>query len=70
MEDKILQIAQKLFLTYGFKTVTMDDIATELSISKKTIYNFFPNKNKLVEVVANNFHSQITEGLTKVKETS
>ena len=70
MEEKILQIAQKLFLTYGFKTVTMDDIATELSISKKTIYNFFPNKNKLVEVVANNFHSQITEGITKVKQTS
>lgn len=70
MEEKILQIAQKLFLTYGFKTVTMDDIATDLSISKKTIYNFFPNKNKLVEVVANNFHSQITEGITKVKESS
>ena len=66
MEEKILQIAQKLFLTYGFKTVTMDDIATELSISKKTIYNFFPNKNKLVDIVENKFNSQITDVITKI----
>ena len=38
MKEKIINSSQKLFLTFGFKSVTMDDIANELSISKKTIY--------------------------------
>lgn len=38
-----------MFLTLGFKSVTMDDIASEIGISKKTIYQHFKNKSALVE---------------------
>lgn len=37
-----------MFLSYGFKSVTMDDIAERIGISKKTIYAHFSTKNKLV----------------------
>lgn len=49
MRDKILNKASDMFLTLGFKSVTMDDLANELGISKKTIYTHYPNKTKLVE---------------------
>jgi len=49
VKEKILHKATDLFLTYGVKSVTMDDIAKELAISKKTIYTFFSTKTKLVE---------------------
>lgn len=41
--------ATELFLNLGFKSVTMDDLAHEMGISKKTIYSHFGNKTKLVE---------------------
>ena len=47
MKQKILKTAVDMFLNYGFKSVTMDDIANEMGISKKTIYVHFPNKTKL-----------------------
>lgn len=49
MKDKILQKAADMFLTLGFKSVTMDDIAKELGMSKKTIYAHFSTKLKLVQ---------------------
>ena len=49
MREKIIHNASELFITYGFKSVTMDDIANKLGISKKTIYQHFENKTKLVE---------------------
>lgn len=48
MKEKIINKATDLFLTLGFKSVTMDDIANELAISKKTIYTHFKNKTALV----------------------
>jgi len=48
MKEKILQKASDLFLNLGFKSVTMDDIASEMGISKKTIYSHFSTKLKLV----------------------
>jgi AcrR family transcriptional regulator len=63
MKDKILNNAVELFLTYGFKSVTMDDIANKLGISKKTIYLHFENKTKLVEATAMLLFSQISEGI-------
>ena len=40
MKDQILIKATDMFLTLGFKSVTMDEIATEMGISKKTIYKY------------------------------
>ncbi|HEY0030079.1 MAG TPA: TetR/AcrR family transcriptional regulator [Bacteroidia bacterium] len=49
--DRILQGAEELFFKYGIKSITMDDIAKHLAISKKTIYQFFADKNELVEIL-------------------
>ncbi|MBD0833542.1 TetR/AcrR family transcriptional regulator [Aestuariibaculum sediminum] len=49
MKEDILKTAADLFLNYGFKSVTMDDIANTLGMSKKTVYQYFKNKNVLVE---------------------
>ncbi len=51
-KDKILCAVADLFLKYGIRSVSMDDIARNLGISKKTIYQFFADKNDLVEQVA------------------
>jgi AcrR family transcriptional regulator len=49
MKEKIIAKATEMFLKLGFKSVTMDDIACEMCISKKTIYKFFMNKELLIE---------------------
>lgn len=49
MKEKIINKAGDMFLSYGFKSVTMDDIANEMGISKKTIYKYFDNKDHLVD---------------------
>ena len=51
MKNKILEKSKELFLNLGFKSVTMDEIATSLGVSKKTIYKYFKNKTELVDAV-------------------
>ncbi len=48
IKNNILQRAEAMFFRYGIKSVTMDDIARELGMSKKTLYQFFENKNDLL----------------------
>lgn len=47
----IIQEADLLFCQYGFKSVTMDDIAKKLGMSKKTIYQHFSDKDELVNIL-------------------
>ncbi len=63
MRKKIIHKASELFLTLGFKSVTMDDIANALGISKKTIYVHFNNKTKLVEAVTFTLFENICDGI-------
>lgn len=48
VRTKIMQSALDLFRQYGFKSVTMDDVAHRSGISKKTLYQHFDNKNSIV----------------------
>ncbi len=50
-KDRILKGAEELFFKYGIKSVTMDDVARHLGISKKTIYQFYSDKNEVVETL-------------------
>jgi len=59
MKEKIMSKASDLFMKLGFKSVTMDDIASEMGISKKTIYKFFNNKEILIEETTDMIHSEI-----------
>jgi AcrR family transcriptional regulator len=51
MKERIQQKARELFMRYGFRSVTMDEIAAQTGISKKTLYQFFEDKDALVEAV-------------------
>jgi AcrR family transcriptional regulator len=51
MEEKNLKEIGEMFMTYGVRSVSMDDIARHLGISKKTLYQHFKDKNELVEEV-------------------
>jgi AcrR family transcriptional regulator len=52
-KDRILEKAHDLFMQYGIRSITMDEIAAQLGISKKTIYQFFTDKDAMVEAVVN-----------------
>lgn len=57
VREKILKGAVELFLKYGVRSVSMDDIARHLSISKKTIYQYFVDKDEIVtQVTQNHLH--------------
>ncbi len=51
MEQRITEKAQELFFRYGLKNVTMDDIASKLGMSKKTIYQYYTDKDALIDAV-------------------
>ena len=53
-QEKIQKTALALFFKYGIKRVTMDDIAKELGMSKKTIYQFYKEKDDLVNQLCDN----------------
>jgi len=51
VKERIQYTANELFLQYGIRSVSMDDIANTLGMSKKTIYQYFADKNELVDAV-------------------
>lgn len=68
MKDKIIEIAGEMFLTLGFKSVTMDDIAGNLGISKKTLYTHFKNKTELIDSVTSHLFDTICHGIDMICE--
>lgn len=68
MKEKILFKASEKFLSLGVKSVTMDEIAAALGISKKTLYTHFSTKTKLVEATALFVFQQISEGIERIRE--
>ncbi|ADF54856.1 MAG: TetR/AcrR family transcriptional regulator [Zunongwangia sp.] len=61
-------MATEMFLEYGFKSVTMDDIAEKLGISKKTIYANYATKTLLVQDVAFNILETIQKSIAEIKK--
>ena len=70
MKEKIISKSEELFFSLGFKSVTMDDIANAMGISKKTIYTHFSNKTELVEVVTFSVLDHISEGIDRINAAS
>ncbi|MFA8299155.1 MAG: TetR/AcrR family transcriptional regulator [Hyphomicrobiales bacterium] len=50
-ESNLIEQTAKLFLEYGIRSVTMDDIARNLVVSKKTLYQYFKDKEELLSKV-------------------
>lgn len=71
MEEKKLHILKnvgKLYLKFGIKSVTMDDVAHEFGISKKTLYQYFNDKADLVNQVVNYYIENPLFDLNKAEE--
>ena len=48
-KDQIIEAARLLFHKYGFKKVSMDEIAREAEVTKRTIYSYFSSKEDLLK---------------------
>lgn len=70
MRDKILEGAHALFIQYGVRSVSMDDVARELSMSKKTLYQYFTNKDELVTEVVKLYMEEEMEEFGQISENS
>lgn len=69
-KEKILQMAIEVLPRYGVKSVTMDDLAQRLSMSKKTIYQHFKDKSTLVEAVVEELFRQQDNQLELIRQKS
>lgn len=68
VKEKIINKAADKFLSLGVKSVTMDEIAADLGMSKKTIYAHFATKTKLVEATALYVFDHISKGIREIRE--
>lgn len=66
MKEKITHTATDLFLKLGVRSITMDDIAHELGISKKTIYEHFENKTELIKQCTISFVKTINKEIDSI----
>lgn len=69
-KDTLLNAAEELFFRYGVKSVTMDDIASRLGISKKTIYAFFNDKDEILDEFAKSFINRQIQKFESACDTS
>ena len=65
--NQILAVAEDMFLKYGIKSVTMDDISRKLGVSKKTLYSHFSTKEQLVNAVMNTHIQKETTDINAIR---
>jgi AcrR family transcriptional regulator len=70
VREKIIEASHDLFMRFSIKSVTMDDIARHLSISKKTIYLYFKDKNDLVFQVTSNHLEEEKKEIEGIKSST
>lgn len=70
VRDRILSKAHELFCTFGFRRVTMDEIAVKTGMSKKTIYQSFSTKDEMVDAVVEDMLGKSKDSCIKNLETA
>lgn len=69
LKENILNIAQRNFFQKGLRQVSMDEIAEEAGISKRTLYELYKSKEQLIaDVIYRNFDSVLTQMATFIEE--
>lgn len=63
---RVVAVARQHFLSHGYRHVTMDELARELGMSKKTLYAAFPSKTALLEAVLVEKFRQVEEDLARI----
>lgn len=66
IKKRILDTARKYFFTQGYSKATMDELADELHMSKKTLYQFFKSKQLLLESVIYDFFQDFHTKINKI----
>ena len=69
LRERILEETILLFKTYGIRSVTMDDIAQQLAISKKTLYRHFKDKKEVVKQAVMSMLAQDQYDMNKIAQT-
>jgi AcrR family transcriptional regulator len=70
IKDRILHAAQELFYRYGLKSITMDDVCKQLSISKKTLYLHFTDKDDVIHCLLDRNLKQDCEEMAQIASQS
>jgi AcrR family transcriptional regulator len=70
IREKILEGTEMLFTKYGIRSVSMDDIARHLSVSKKTLYQHFADKDELVYRMSERYLARTSKNYEQIKNTS
>jgi AcrR family transcriptional regulator len=68
-KEKILEIARQKFFSDGFVKTSIDEIARDYHISKKTIYKYFKSKDELLNSVVKDFTSKVTEQIIEIMKS-
>lgn len=68
MQNRIIQKSREMFLRYGYSKIRLDEIAAELNISKKTIYNHFGSKEQLMFAVIEQTRIEFERDILSVEE--
>ncbi len=68
--ERLVAAARRQFLAHGFRGVTMDELAHDLGMSKKTLYEHFPSKVKLVEAVLADKFEEMDADLARIAAAS
>lgn len=69
-KQQILEKAEELYLKIGIKSVSMDDLARSLGVSKKTLYQYVENKNDLVNQIIECHINEEIEAVTEILKNS
>ena len=70
-QEHIIEVAYKLFFKYGISSVTMDHIAKECGMSKRTVYEYFKDKNTLISSIIIYGHQREAQKFSEIlKETN
>ncbi len=70
VKQQILLEATDLFMRYGLKSVSMDDIARKLGISKKTLYQYVENKSELIEQIFSLKFEEDTQEMQAIRDNA
>ena len=64
--QNLINNASEIFMKYGFFKTTMDDLARELKISKKTIYKYFSSKESLINAIIQNLMNFVKTNINRI----
>lgn len=70
IKEKIQKGAEDLFMRYGVRSISMDDIARHLSVSKKTLYQHFVDKEDIVTMTCQAHLERNAEELRSIRKTA